>query len=177
MHGFDPNRGDQDALDMTPEHRAANIQSWAEISEFIEGFPDPSWTDWKLLARRFIQCGLDRHFERHFRAGQSMSTLVFSTLDHHGALHEALVKVFLLPPDTVKLVYQPATPASKGDTRLEYELAFDEAMPTFQRFLNHLWETTLSEPLPSEMRSPKHPFSAPVLTAAEVKAWQGVARH
>ena len=155
---------------MTPEHTSANIQSWAHLCEFIERFPDPSGADWKRLARRFIQWGLDRSFDRHFRAGQSMSTLVFSTLDHHGALYEPLVMVSLLPPETMKLVYSPATPAGKGDTRLEYELAFDEAMPTFQRFLNHLWELTMSEPLPSDMRSPEHAFSAPDLTKAKSKA-------
>ncbi|HEY1120773.1 MAG TPA: hypothetical protein VGE67_04200 [Haloferula sp.] len=103
-----------------------------------------------------------------------MSTLVFSTLEHHGAIDEPIVKAILLPPETVKLVYLPATPSPKGDRLLEYDLAFDEAMPTFQRFLNHLWEMTRPEPLPQDMRSPAHPFSAPVFTP---KISRGAARH
>jgi hypothetical protein len=157
---------------MTPDHTEANLESWGYICEFIEDFPDPSWADWKRLARRFIQHGLDRNFNRHFRAGQSVSTFVFSTLDHHGLEGEACVSVSLQPPDTLKLVYWPATPSIKGDKRLEYELKFDEAMPTFQRFLNHLWGMTMSEPLPSDMRSPDHPFTAPILAANQTKAEQ-----
>ena len=155
---------------MTPDHTASNIESWADIGEFIEDFPDSSGLEWKRLARRFVQYGLDRNFNRHFRAGQSMSTLVFSTLDRHGLRDEPRITVTLRPPDELKLVYWPATPATKGDRRLEYDLHWDEAMPTFQRFLNHLWETTMSAPLPSDLRSPQHPFNAPVLSPITTEA-------
>ena len=154
---------------MKPEHTSANIQSWAEVGEFVEWLPDPVWTEWKALARRFLLYGADRNFNQHFRASTSMRILVFSTLDHGGASYEPVVKVCLLPPETVKLRYFPATPAAQGDTRLEYELDFDEGMSTFQRFLNHLWEMTMPEPLPADMRSPACPFSAPVLAPSEAK--------
>jgi hypothetical protein len=147
------------------------------LERIVYALPDSSWLDWKCLARRFVQYGLDRNFNRHFRAGQSMSTLVFSTLDRHGLRDGARVAVTLRPPDELKLIYWPATPATKGDQRLEYDLHLDEAMPTFQRFLNHLWETSMSDPLPSDMRSPQHPFNAPVLSAAKTKAEQGVAHQ
>ena len=155
---------------MTPEHSAANIQSWVKIREFIESFPETSWAEWKRFALRFIQYGLDRKFDRHFRAGQSMSTLVFSTLDRHGLRDEPRVTVSLHPPEIVRLTYWPAIPRSMGDSRLEYELAFEEVMPTFHRFLNHLWEMSVPEALPEDMRSPGRPFSAPVLTVPDARA-------
>ncbi len=98
-----------------------------------------------------------------------MSTLVFSTLDHHGLQYEARVLVTLRPPDELKLVYLPAVPAIKGDQSLEYDLALEEALPTFQRFLNHLWEMTMSDPLPSDLRSPQQTFKAPVITSADAE--------
>lgn len=149
---------------MSPEHRASNIRSWTEIGCFIESFPDPSWSDWKALARRFIRYGLDRNFDRHFRIGQSMARFVLSTLDHNRLRDEPSVLITLIPPGTLKLSYRPAIPASLGDTSLEYDLGFEQAMPTLQRFLNHLWEVTMPEPLPPEMRAPEHTFNAPILT-------------
>ena len=148
---------------MTREHIEANIASWVDIGRFIEEYPDSSWAKWKTMARRFVKFALDRNFNRHFRAGQSMSTLVFSTLDHHGLRHDACVSVSLRPPDTIHLSYAPSIPAVKGDSELTYELPYDEAVVTFQRFLNHLWEMTVDEPLPSDMRSPEMPFNAPIM--------------
>lgn len=155
---------------MTPDQTAAHIESWSDIGQFIEDFPDATWLEWKRLARRFVQYGLDRNFNRHFRVGQSMSNLVFSTQDRHGCHNEPRIMVTLRPPDALKLVYWPGIPAIKGDLELEYELHWDEAMPTFRRFLNHLWETTMTDPLPSDLRSPHHPFIAPVLSPIKTEA-------
>ena len=95
-----------------------------------------------------------------------MHDFIFSTLDQHGLRFEPRVTVSLQPPEILTIAYWPGVPAAMGDTSLEYELRFDEAMPTFQRFLNHLWLMTKSDPLPPEMRSPEHSFVAPFLPAA-----------
>lgn len=56
-------------------------------------------------------------------------------------------------------------PAPERDEKLDYTLGIESAMPTFQRFLNHLWEMTKPAPLPADMRSPENPFDAPILLA------------
>jgi hypothetical protein len=152
---------------MTSEHTAANIESWKDVTESIETFPDSTSLEWKNLARRFVEYGLERKFNRYFRAGLSVTTIVFSTLERHGLRYEARVLVTLRPPNKLKLDYSPGIPAIKGDQSLDYELNWDDALPTFQRFLNHLWEMTMSEPLPLDMRSSLEPFNAPVLTEFE----------
>jgi hypothetical protein len=154
---------------MTPQQMAANRDSWREVTESIDEFPDENSASWKSFARRFIGYGIERNFDRHFRAGTSMMTLVFSTLDHHGLNYEASVSVALTHADEAKVVYSPSIPATKGDERLQYILPYEDALPTLQRFLNHLWEVTKSEPLPSDMRSPDHPFLAPNLESAPPK--------
>jgi hypothetical protein len=148
---------------MTPQHEAANIDSWARIVDFIDQFSDSSSTEWRKLAHRFLKYCIDRGYNRYFRAGQSMTLLVFSTLDHHGLGNEPRITVVFSPPNKLQLTYSPSTPPAKGDKELHYELPFEEAVSTFQRFLNHLWEITIPEPIPSSLRTPDHPFSVPVL--------------
>ncbi len=158
---------------MTPEHIKSNLESWADIINFINKFDDPQWIDWQKLALRFMQYGIDHNFNHHFRVGQSMRTLVFSTLDHYGLEYEPRVTVVITPPETIRLIYTPSNPAPREEDELEYELIYSDAMPTFQRFLNHLWEMTRSEPLPSNMKAPKHKFTAPVLSKNDscVSSW------
>jgi len=159
---------------MTPQQMAANRDSWRKVTEAIDDFPEENWASWKSFARRFIEYGIERNFDRHFRAGTSMTTLVFSTLDRHGLNFEASVSVSRTHADEAKVVYSPSIPATKGDRRLQYVLPYEDALATFQRFLNHLWEMTKSEPIPADMRSPDHPFSAPILesTPPESRAEQ-----
>jgi len=92
-----------------------------------------------------------------------MTTLVFSTLDHHGLNYEPRVTIDLTHSDQAQVVYSPSIPAPNRDEKLEYTLDFELALPTLQRFLSHLWYMTKSEPLPTDMRSPVYPFDAPIL--------------
>lgn len=136
------------------------MASWDDLGKFINRFDYPNWEGWKHLADRFMNHCIERQFNRYFRAGQSMTTLVFSTLDHHGLQDEPRVNVVLHPPDKLELSYYPGLPVRGADNELEYELNFETGVATFQRFLNHLWEMTMPEPLPADLRG----FTAPVLT-------------
>jgi hypothetical protein len=159
-------------LKMNPKQIEANRESWRTVTEFVDDFTDENWAEWKSFARLFIEYGIERSFDGHFRAGTSMTTLVFSTLDHHGLNYEPSVTVTRTHSNEAKVVYSPSTPAKKGDKRLQYILAYEDALPTFQRFLNHLWEMTKSEPLPADMRSPDHSFSAPILESTPLEKQQ-----
>ncbi len=64
------------------------------------------------------------------------------------------------------LVYIHAIPKHSKDHCLKYTLDLPEALPTFRRFLNHVWTLTQSEPIPRELRGPN--FYAPVLSDGEV---------
>jgi hypothetical protein len=150
---------------MSPEHRAPNIASWEALTVFVRSFPDNGvWTEWKILAERFIAAGRVLSLQEFFRGGQSMHHFIFSTAAKHGLLpNAAKVRVSLHPPDRLTLAYEPGIPAAGEDARLEYTLSFDEAVPTFRRMLNHLWTMTKSEPIPQQLRAPNASFVAPVL--------------
>jgi hypothetical protein len=149
---------------MSPEHRASNISSWESLADFVQSFPDESWSEWKTLAERFIAVGRDHSLHEYFRGGQSMHEFLFSTALKHGLpLDAPKVRVGLHPPDRLTLAYEPGTPAAGADARLEYTLSFDDAVPTFRRLLNHLWMMTTSEPIPQHLRAPFASFVAPVL--------------
>jgi len=156
---------------MTPEHIKSNIASWETTLAFINSFADDQYPspEWCALARKFMEQGIERGFNRHFRAGTSMYALLLSTLDRYGLNYEPRVEVSLQPPETVWMIYSPAFPAAQGDAKLEYHLEYLEVMPTFQRFLNHLWVMTQAEPLPSDMRSPDHNFDALIMSEDDKK--------
>jgi hypothetical protein len=149
---------------MSPEHQASNIASWDSLAAFVQSFPDESWTGWKALAERFIAVGREHSLHEYFRAGQSMHDFLFSTaVTHDLPLDAPKVRVNLHPPDRLTLSYEPGIPAAGADTKLEYTLSFDDAVPTFRRFLNHLWTMTTSEAIPHLIRAPAASFLAPAL--------------
>ena len=145
---------------MTPEHEANNVASWKLVLGFIDEYPESThWSPWKKLARRFVDESIELGLDRYFRAGQSMSHMIFSTLDHHGLRNEPRVTVELHPENELRIAYGTSY-LSRFPAELEYSLPYDDAFPTFRRFLNQLWIETVPEALPDELRG----FSAPILT-------------
>ena len=59
-------------------------ESWANLSAFVERFPDDQWLDWKNFMRPVVRAAIEAGLSDHFRAGQSMSHLIFSTAEEHG---------------------------------------------------------------------------------------------
>lgn len=145
------------SIAVTIKHQQSNLESWSTLRMFVESLPaTDQLTPWKNVARRFLVSSVDVGLNRYFRAGQSMFDLVFSTLDHHGLVDEPRVIVVFLPPDRVRLAFF----RERISAEAEYTLDFDAALPTFRRFLNQLWASTMPEAIPSELR----PVTAPVLT-------------
>jgi hypothetical protein len=52
--------------------------------EHIERFPDEQWLSWKEFMRPLVRAAADTGLNDYFRAGQSMSHLIFSTAEEHG---------------------------------------------------------------------------------------------
>jgi len=145
---------------MSPENEASNIASWGLALGFIEEYPENShWSPWKKLARRLIHEGVVLGLNRYFRAGMSMSHIIFSTLDHNGLRGEHRVTIEIRSEGKFRVAYG-TTNLWFGSPELEYTLQYEDAFPTFRRFLNQLWTETVAEALPDELRG----FSAPVLT-------------
>lgn len=151
---------------MTSEHQDSNIASWEAVAADIEQYPDTEhWTPWKQLVRRFLCASIAAGLNRHFRAGQSMHHIVFSTLDHHGLRNEPRVTLEFHPPSEIRIAYG-TTNLWFGTPGIEYSLPFDAAFATVRRFLHQLWTATVPEPIPEDIRSPGAPLPAPVLTHA-----------
>ena len=89
---------------MTAEHLAANLPSWRDVEAFVERMGDNDrWRRWKAVAQRFIAESVRFGLDAHFRAGQSMDELVFSTLDHHGLRYEPRVVVKIHAEDRIRV--------------------------------------------------------------------------
>jgi hypothetical protein len=143
-----------------------NPESWIALLEFVAEFPDNStWSDWKLVATEFIQRGIACGLHRRFRAGQSMHTLIFSTLEHHGLGDEPRVSVVIRSREEIQISYLTTFVFTRCSSRdVVYQLPFEDAFATFRRFLLQLWTATVPEPIPDDIRSPDAPFTAPILT-------------
>src|SRR5580700_6573662 len=92
---------------MSPEHQLQNIESWKVVEAFIDRLPgrNAGWEPWSTLARRFVNEGHRLGLNRHFRAGKSVTHLVFSTLDHHGLRGEPRVTVEFHPENEIRIAF------------------------------------------------------------------------
>jgi hypothetical protein len=149
---------------VSPDHQASNIVSWEDLERLIEEYPDNSqWTEWKTLARKFVDESVKLGLNRYFRAGQSMHHFVFSTLEYHGLRDEPRVTVAFRPENDIRIAYGTSN-LQFSTPMVEYTLPFDLAFPTFRRFLNQLWKATMPEAIPGDICGPQASLSAPILT-------------
>jgi hypothetical protein len=139
---------------VTADHLAANLESWRAVEAFVERMGDR----WRAVAQRFLGEGVRFRLDSYFRAGQSMDELVFSTLDHHGLQWEPRVMVKFFAEDRIHVKY--VHPPARGP---EYTLPFDQAFPTFVRFLSQIWSATMPEAVPEEVRAALRMLQVPVL--------------
>lgn len=147
-----------------------NNESWQGVLKDVAQYPDnETWTAWKSIARDFLSRGIDAHLDEHFRAGQSMHCILFSTIDHHGLRGEPHVTLFIHSRDDIEVSYGTVHRSVGGSAELSYRLPFEMAFPTFHRFLLQLWTATKSDPIPSAIRGPDAPFDAPVLTPSPAR--------
>jgi hypothetical protein len=84
-----------------------NPESWQQIHEFIVEFPnDATWSDWKQIARNIVTSLESLGLISQFRIGQSMSNIIFSTLEHHQVFGHRHVTISIRPDEkTVHVAY------------------------------------------------------------------------
>ena len=146
---------------------ADNPSSWQAVLQSIDEYPvDDQRRDWRILATRFIQDGVDAGLDRYFRAGNSMHHILFSAIDDHQLGDNPRVTIVFNERDTIQVAYGTKN-LHFGDPELAYSLPYVEAFDTFRRFLNQLWADTKSEPIPAGLRAPDAPFDAPILTPTD----------
>jgi hypothetical protein len=99
-----------------------------------------------------------------FYVRRSLPHLVFSTEAHHGLYPgEPRITVELRSESEVRVAYGIPN-LHFGPAELEYTLPFEQAFPTFVRFLNQLWTATMPEAIPEDVRRPLALLHVPVLT-------------
>jgi hypothetical protein len=149
-------------MPLTSELRAANRESWSELLAFVDRLPDEGpWLEWKFLVRPVVVSAISAGIDEYFRAGHSMSHLIFSTAEEHGLerLHP--------PPPRVAL---GAERNRRWYRKWEFQLFVayshwniwngeperkdfahpDAALATLEAYLSELWAATRpDEPVPA----------------------------
>gem|GEM_PF-2534222 len=59
-------------------------QSWVSLVGWVASFPDGQWKPWKTFLLPLLHACLDAGLDQHFRIGQSMAHIIFSTAEEHG---------------------------------------------------------------------------------------------
>jgi hypothetical protein len=128
--------------------------------EFIEEFSDDAtWPDWKQIARNIVTSLESMGLISQFRIGQSMSNIIFSTLDHHQVFGHRHVTISMRPDEkTVHVAYSTKSILFKSfiaeDT---YPVA--EVIPDILSYLRRLWIDTKPElPIPDVLKLKRRPF-------------------
>jgi len=129
-----------------------NPETWTDIVQFTREFPDTEhWNRWRSTMCPVLEEALRQGYNRLFRAGSSMHDLIFSTLDHHGLRME--LRVTLRVTNDWKIgIYYSTVHIDFGSPIESVSVTTPEAFPVFTRYLRHLWEETVPEPIPQELR-------------------------
>jgi hypothetical protein len=129
-----------------------NRATWTEVREWINEYPDREyWNRWRAIIEPLVDRAVASQFDTLFRAGQSMSDLIFSTIDHHGLRHEPRVTVNVTPEWNLRISY--STHNLWFMSPQQFEVAEPHlAFPVLTRYLQHLWEETIPEPIPEILR-------------------------
>lgn len=155
---------------MDTELIKANQETWSSL---LHSYEEESmychWKEHNSYGIQILRYGIEQGFNNYFRVGASMYTLFFSTLEYPLWMTSPCVYIDVEQDNRVTLSYVHAVPKHSKDHCLRYSLDMAEALPTFRRFLNHVWTLTQSEPMPYELRRPD--FYAPVLTDGSRFIW------
>ena len=120
-----------------------NMDSWRRIREFIDEFPDDErWLDWKRIAKSLISSLTEEHLDRSLRIGQSMSHIIFSTIDHHRLYQEPRVTVEIREKDK-KLRFAYSTSNLWFNEPIEEITVYEaDALLVAKHMLRKLWLVT-----------------------------------
>ena len=136
---------------MNTPSEMSNPETWADIVQFAQEFPDTEyWNLWRSTICPLLDQALNLDYDRLFRAGSSMHHIIFSTIDHNGLRGEPHVTICVTEDWKIGIYYSTASihfhPALESIV-----VDPNDAFPVFTRYLRHLWEETVPEPIPEEL--------------------------
>lgn len=129
-----------------------NRATWQQVLGFVAEYTDNEyWSRWRAIISPILKHAVELELDSLFRAGMSMSHVIFSTLDHHGLRDEPRVTLEVMKDWRIRISFtgnnvwfsEPAQFAVVDES---------SAFPTFGRYLRHLWEETVPEPIPDRLR-------------------------
>lgn len=129
-----------------------NRATWQEVLGFVAKCPEKEyWNRWKTIVSPILKRAMELEFDSLFRAGMSMSHVIFSTLDHHGLRDEPRVTLEVMKDWRIRISFTRNNVWFGEPTQCAV-LDESSAFPTFARYLRHLWEETVPEPIPDRLR-------------------------
>jgi hypothetical protein len=129
-----------------------NRATWKDVEEWIAEYPDrENWNRWRTIIKPLVERAIASQFDSLFRAGQSMSHLVLSTLDHHGLRYEPRVTVEVTHDWKLRISWSTHNIWFRSPSQFEI-VEPRMAFPVFTRYLQHLWKETSPEPIPEILR-------------------------
>ncbi len=82
-----------------------------------------------------------------------MSHVILSTLDHHGLKDEPRVTLEVMKDGRIRISLTRNNVWFTEPTQFAV-VEESSAIPTLRRYLWHLWEETVPEPIPARLRAP-----------------------
>jgi len=130
-----------------------NAESWKQIHEFIEEYPDDEvWSEWKRMALAVVTDLENRKVAPFFRIGMSIHEVILSTLDHHRLKFEPRVMLRFQPREQLIRIAYGYRNSIYGEPVTEERLAPADAIPALLRQLRRLWrETKPATPVPDAL--------------------------
>lgn len=135
-------------------------ESWAWITEWVESLPsqNTNWAPFTAFVVPVLRACVRAGLNDYFRAGQSMSHIIFSTAEEHG------LEKYSPPPPRVTLLHdrkknQWFIAWSRWNLLVKPEamerqecVTSETVLPTLKSYLSDLWrETRQGEPLPAAL--------------------------
>ena len=135
-----------------------NEESWVWLMGWVEQLPEghPNWISFSAFVSPLLQACVEAGLDRYFRAGQSMSHVIFSTAEEHR------LEKYDPPPPRVTLRLDAANQQwliawsyknlhfSKADR--ESPVNSETAFAVLKAYLTDLWrETRPDESLPASL--------------------------
>jgi hypothetical protein len=130
-----------------------NRATWQQVLRYIREHPDDEyWSRWRAIVSPILEHAVELEFDSLFRAGMSMSHVIFSTLDHHGLRDEPRVTLEVMKDWRIRISLTRDNVWFHAPTQFAV-LDDSTAFQTFRRYLWHLWEDTVPEAIPERLRS------------------------
>jgi hypothetical protein len=138
-----------------------NRATWQQVLRRVEEYPDNEhWNRWKAIVSPILERAVELEYDSLFRAGMSMSDVIFSTLDHNGLKDEPRVTLEVMKDRRIRISLTRNNVCFREPTQFAI-VDESSAFPTFRRYLWHLWEGTVPEPIPDRLREADGELRAP----------------